>query len=80
MSHEITLDKTAQKAEQANVICLLLESYPHRMDDSEVTAIAALLARLTGEVATWLLEEQSRLMADEAAQRETSGVLRGSHA
>lgn len=69
MSHEITLDKTVQKAEQANVICLLLESYPHQMESSEVTAIAALLARLTGDVATWILEEQERLMAEEAAQR-----------
>ncbi|ALX93935.1 hypothetical protein AV650_10385 [Serratia fonticola] len=69
MSQEITLAKAAEKAEQAEVVSRLLESYPHQMAESEVTAIASLLAQLTGEVATWLIEEQAQRMDAEAAKR-----------
>ncbi|CAI1127237.1 hypothetical protein [Serratia fonticola] len=69
MSHEITLAKAAEKAEQAEVVSRLLEGYPHQMAESEVTAIASLLARLTGEVATWLTEEQAQSIDAEAAKR-----------
>jgi len=37
----------------------MMESYPDRMADSEVIAIASLLRRLTGDVCAWLIEEQS---------------------
>jgi hypothetical protein len=73
MSHEITLAKAVEKAEQAEVVSRLLESYPHRLEDSEVTAIASLLARLTGEVATWLIEEQ-------AQSRDAKAPRGGKHA
>ncbi|ERK08603.1 hypothetical protein L581_0709 [Serratia fonticola AU-AP2C] len=69
MSHEITLEQAAERAHQAEIVSLMMESYPHRMADSEVTAIASLLARLTGDVAAWLIEEQARLIAAERAQR-----------
>lgn len=69
MSHEITLAKAAEKAEQAEVVSRLLESYPHQMAESEVSAIASLLARLTGEVSTWLIEEQAQRRDAEAAKR-----------
>ncbi|MFB5173289.1 hypothetical protein [Erwinia amylovora] len=64
MSHEITLEQAAEMAHQAEIVCRMWEDYPHRMADSEVSAMATLVRRLTGNVAAWLIEEQ--------AQREAS--------
>ena len=66
MSHEITLEQATERARQANVVCLLMESYPDQLESDEVTALASLLARLTGNVTAWLMEEQ--------AQREALGA------
>lgn len=52
MAHEISQEPVAERAHQAEIICRMMESYPHRMVDSEVQAIASLLARLTGDVCT----------------------------
>lgn len=38
---------------------MMLESYPHQLEDSELLAIVSLLKRLTGNVAAWLIEEQA---------------------
>ncbi|WON77025.1 hypothetical protein [Serratia sp. UGAL515B_01] len=65
MSQEITLEQAAERAHQAEIVCLMMKHYPGSLVDSEVTAIAALLARLTGDVAAWLIEEE--------AQREGGG-------
>lgn len=59
MVHEISLERVQEKAHQAEIICRMMESYPDRMADSEITAIASLLRRLTGDVAAWLIEEQA---------------------
>ncbi|OMQ23701.1 hypothetical protein [Serratia oryzae] len=59
MSHEITLEQAAERARQAEIICRLIESYPDHMGDGEIIDIAALLRRLIGNVATWLIEEQA---------------------
>lgn len=59
MAHEITLEQAAERAHQAEVICRMLESHPDKMDDSEYHAMASLLAKLTGDVCAWLMEEQS---------------------
>ncbi|TKV09262.1 hypothetical protein FDX19_12590 [Citrobacter sp. wls619] len=59
MAHEISLDEAKEKAHQAEIICLMMESYPNKMDDSEIEAIASLLSKLTGDVCAWLIEEQS---------------------
>lgn len=59
MAHEISISQAAERAHQAEIICRMMESYPDRMADSEVQAIASLLARLTGDVCTWLIEEQA---------------------
>ncbi|AKJ41528.1 hypothetical protein [Pragia fontium] len=55
----MTLTQAAEKARQAEIICLLIESYPHRFVDSEITAISSLLAKLTGNVAAFLIEAQA---------------------
>ena len=60
MAHEITIAQAAESAHQAEVICLMLESYPDQMDYSELIAIASLLKRLTGNVSAWLVEEQAQ--------------------
>jgi len=59
MEHEITLEQATERAHQAEVICRMMELYPNKMDDSEIQAIASLLARLTGDVCAWLIEEQA---------------------
>ncbi|MEK9497797.1 hypothetical protein V2H77_15255 [Photorhabdus sp. P32] len=57
MSHETTLPEMAEKACQAEIICRMLESYPHEMTEPELEAIYSLLSKLTGNVAYWLVEE-----------------------
>lgn len=52
-------DEIIEQAHQAEIISLLMESYPHRMADSEISAIASLLSKLTGNVTAWLINEQS---------------------
>lgn len=59
MAQEISLEQATERAHQAEIICLMMESYPDRMADSEVIAIASLLRRLTGDVCAWLIEEQA---------------------
>lgn len=57
MSRDITLEQAAERAHQAEIICRLVEDFPHRLVDSEVSALATLLKRLNGDVAAWLIEE-----------------------
>lgn len=57
MSREITLEQAVERAHQAEIICRLVEDSPHHLVDSEVSAIATLLKRLSGDVAAWLISE-----------------------
>ncbi|MFV3027279.1 hypothetical protein ACNI4H_22230 [Klebsiella aerogenes] len=59
MSHEQSLESVMEKAHQAEIISKMLEVYPNKTTDSEITAIASLLTNLTGDVAAWLIEELS---------------------
>lgn len=59
MSRDITLEQAAERATQAEVILMMLESYPHQLENSELLAIVSLLKRLTGNVASWLIEENA---------------------
>ncbi len=59
MTHELSLEQAKEKAHQAEIICLMMEAYPNKMDDSEIEAIASLLSKLTGDVCAWLIEEQA---------------------
>lgn len=59
MAHEFSLEQAKEKAHQAEIICLMMEAYPNKMDDSEIEAIASLLSKLTGDVCAWLIEEQA---------------------
>ncbi|MDV1609411.1 hypothetical protein [Citrobacter portucalensis] len=57
MTREIALEQAAERAHQTEIICRLMEDYPGRLADSEVSAIATLLKRLSGDVTAWLIEE-----------------------
>ncbi|MEX9874026.1 hypothetical protein AB7W40_22050 [Providencia rettgeri] len=57
MSAEITIHQAAVKAQQVEMINLLIESYPHKMQDSEITALATLMASLAGDVSLFLINE-----------------------
>ncbi|WP_241610177.1 hypothetical protein [Rosenbergiella epipactidis] len=59
MSRDHTLEQVAEMAHQAEIVCKMWEDYPHRMADSEVSALAALVRRLSSNVAAWLIEEQA---------------------
>lgn len=59
MSHEQSLESVMEKAHQAEIISKMMEVYPNKITDSEITAIASLLTNLTGDVAAWLIEELS---------------------
>lgn len=72
MSHEITLEQATERAYQSAIVCRLIESHPHSLEDGELTALASLLARLTGNVATWLMEEQAQRADLEANMDNTT--------
>ncbi|WP_407224053.1 hypothetical protein [Enterobacter hormaechei] len=57
MSRELTLEQAAERARQTEIIARLVEDFPHRLADSEVSAIATLLKRLSCDVTAWLIEE-----------------------
>lgn len=59
MSRDHTLEQVAEMAHQAEIVCRMWEDYPHRMAESEVSAMATLVRRLSGNVAAWLIEEQA---------------------
>lgn len=58
MSKEITLQQAAERAHQTEIICRLLEAYPNKLNDDDISALASLLARLSGSVALWLIDER----------------------
>ncbi len=57
MAHERTIDEVAEMAQQAELVCRLLEDYPHQLEDLDVSLIATLVKKLSGGVAAWLIEE-----------------------
>ncbi|QGX90913.1 hypothetical protein EFZ10_04225 [Tatumella sp. TA1] len=59
MSRDHTLEQVAEMAHQAEIVCRMWEDYPHRMAESEISAMATLVRRLSGNVAAWLIEEQA---------------------
>ncbi|VDA43348.1 hypothetical protein [Klebsiella pneumoniae] len=54
---DITLQKAASKAYQAEIVARMLENYPHKLTDSDVESVASLLADLIGPVAAYLLRK-----------------------
>ncbi|MDD9340009.1 MAG: hypothetical protein PV362_10235 [Providencia heimbachae] len=54
---DINIHQASEKAQQVEMINLLIESYPHKMQDSEITALATLMASLAGDVSLFLINE-----------------------
>ncbi|PHM47139.1 hypothetical protein [Xenorhabdus miraniensis] len=57
MSKPITIHQAAEKAQQLEFINQLIESYPHQIQDSEISVISSLMAKLSGDIAVFLIEE-----------------------
>ena len=55
---EIKLHEAAERAHQTEIICRLLEVYPNKITDADISALASLLARLSRSVAAYLMEEE----------------------
>lgn len=54
--YDINLKQAAERAHQAELICRLMEYHPHHLEDCDVSAMATLLKRLTGDVTAFLVE------------------------
>lgn len=57
MSADITIHQAAEKAHQVELINLLIESYPHKIEDNQITALSSLMAKLSSDVYVFLIEE-----------------------
>lgn len=57
MSADITIHQAAEKAHQVELINLLIESHPNQLQDSEISALSSLMAKLSGDVCVFLQEE-----------------------
>ncbi|EET6341779.1 hypothetical protein FEZ86_004945 [Escherichia coli] len=55
---EFTLNEIAERAQQVEIICRLLEVYPDKLTDGDISALAGLLAKLSESVALWLIDER----------------------
>lgn len=53
---DITLKEAAERAHQAEVISRLIELSSDEIGEGDLTAISALLRRLTGDVTAFLVE------------------------
>ncbi|PHM23360.1 hypothetical protein [Xenorhabdus ehlersii] len=56
MSQPITIHQASEKAQQLEFINQLIESYPHRIESRELSLISSLMAKLSGDVAVFLIE------------------------
>ena len=48
--------QSAENVFQAELICSLLEDHPHQLADSELSAIASLIKKLTGDAYVYMNE------------------------
>ncbi|CDH24579.1 hypothetical protein [Xenorhabdus bovienii] len=68
MSKPITIHQAAEKAQQLEFINQLIESYPHQIQGSEISVMSSLMAKLSGDIAVFLIE----VIAGEEAIDNTS--------
>ncbi|CDH34127.1 hypothetical protein [Xenorhabdus bovienii] len=68
MSKPITIHQAVEKAQQLEFINQLIESYPHQIQGSEISVISSLMAKLSGDIAVFLIE----VIAGEEAIDNTS--------
>ncbi|MDV7025238.1 hypothetical protein R4P48_21510 [Atlantibacter subterranea] len=60
MSHVNNIAKAQEKACEAELILRMLESYPDKMLENELSTVITLARRLTEEVHIWLIEEMAK--------------------
>ncbi|WP_426099209.1 hypothetical protein [Providencia sp. PROV200] len=60
MSADMNIHKAAVKAHQLEMITLMLPNYPRNLTQSDIVAISSLMAKLSGDVAAFLIEESAR--------------------
>ena len=58
MSANITLQQAAEQAHQLE-ISLMIESYPHKFTDTDITVLASLMVKLSGGVSGFLSEKSA---------------------
>ncbi|MDE9589146.1 hypothetical protein [Xenorhabdus bovienii] len=68
MSQPITIHQAVEKAQQLEFINQLIESYPHQIQSNEISVISSLMAKLSGDIAVFLIE----VIAGEEAIDNTS--------
>ncbi|EAW8185634.1 hypothetical protein HX52_26115 [Salmonella enterica] len=56
---DISLEQATEKACQVESLLRMLESYPDTLSETELSSVITLIRRLSGEVHTWLIEEQT---------------------
>ncbi|EEP9438283.1 TPA: hypothetical protein ACGT6A_002282 [Salmonella enterica] len=57
-SYELNAFRSAaDKAYQAEIICVLVESYPSKLEPSDINVICRLLKKLAGDVYVYMGEE-----------------------
>ncbi|WP_288445378.1 hypothetical protein [uncultured Serratia sp.] len=49
--------KAADSAAQANLICTLVENYPNKLSEDEVSVFAALIKKLTSDTSQFFCHE-----------------------
>ncbi|MCE1344861.1 hypothetical protein LWV32_24255 [Enterobacter asburiae] len=54
-------NQIAEKAFQAELVCSLMEDHPHKLSESEVSALASLLKKLAGDVFVYMSEVSHQL-------------------
>ncbi|WP_455811851.1 hypothetical protein [Pseudomonas graminis] len=60
MSHEITIQQAADRADQANVTLLMLRKTIDEMDIADIETAVILASDLLDSVAAWLIVEQAQ--------------------
>lgn len=57
---DITIHQAAEKAQQLELISLMLPNYPRNFTPSDIDAISSLMAKLSGDVAAFLIEASAQ--------------------
>ncbi len=60
MSRVNNIARAQEKACEAELILRMLESYPDKMLENELSTVITLARRLTEEVHIWLIEEMAK--------------------
>lgn len=60
MSHEITIQQAAERADQANITLMMLCKAIDGMDVCDIKTAVLMVCRLVNSASAWLIEEQAQ--------------------